>query len=51
MYTLDCSYYNNSFDTLEELIQDIIYRGMDPSYNILKDNKKTGEKLEDFLVF
>jgi len=49
MYTLDCSYYEKSFETIDALIDDVMYSGMDPSYEILKDGKKTGEQLIDFL--
>jgi hypothetical protein len=32
MYSLDCSYYTAEFETLEELIEAVMYGGMDPSY-------------------
>lgn len=50
MWTLDCSYYNKSFSTLQELIDDVLSSGMDPNYEILRDGKKTGEQLWDFIV-
>jgi hypothetical protein len=50
MWTLDCSYYKKEFPTLQELIDDVMYSGMDPSYEILRDGKPTGEELQDFIV-
>jgi len=51
MYSLDCSYYKKEFTTLEDLIEDVMYSGMDPNYEITKDGEGTGEKLFDFLEF
>ena len=42
-YSLDCSYYNKKFITLDELLDDIVSSGMDPNYEITKNNKGTGE--------
>ena len=49
MYTLDCDYYTKSFQTLEELLNDIIDSGMDPNYTILRNNIPTGETAWDLL--
>jgi hypothetical protein len=51
MYSLDCSYYKAEFETLDELIEAVMVNGMDPSYEITKDGKGTGEILEDFIVY
>ncbi len=51
MYSLDCSYFKEEFNSLGELIDRVIYSGMDPSYEITKDGKGTGEILEDFIVY
>jgi hypothetical protein len=51
MYSLNCNYYGRKFNSLNELILDIINSGMDPNYEITKDGKLTGEKVVDFLVF
>ena len=32
MYSLDCSYYDKSFDTIQQLVDSVISSGMDPSY-------------------
>jgi len=50
MDSLNCSYFKEEFETLDELIDRVMYSGMDPSYEITKDSKGTGEYLEDFLV-
>jgi hypothetical protein len=34
MYSLDCSYYTAEFETLDELIEAVMYGGMDPSYEV-----------------
>lgn len=43
MYKLDCPYYTKEFQSLGELIQDILNSGMDPNYEILINGKPTGE--------
>jgi len=45
MYSLDCSYYTREFNSIDELIQDVMVSGMDPNYEITKDGKGTGEML------
>jgi hypothetical protein len=49
MYSLDCSYFKEEFDSIDELIESVMYRGMDPSYEITKDGVGIGEYLIDFL--
>ncbi len=51
MYSLDCSYYDRSFNSIEDLIADIIKSGMDPNYEIVRNGKKTGEFAIDLIVF
>ena len=50
-YSLDCSYYNKKFVTLNELLDDIASSGMDPNYEITKNNKGTGEQAIELIVF
>ena len=50
MYSLDCSYYDKSFNTIDELIQDIINSGMDPNYEITYNGKGTGEIAFDLII-
>lgn len=39
MWSLDCSYYTREFESLDELISDIVSSGMDPNYEITKNGK------------
>jgi hypothetical protein len=50
MYSLDCSYYTESFDTIDQLIDDVVSSGMDPNYEITRNGVKTGEDLFDLIV-
>ena len=50
MYSLKCNYYQKEFNTIDELIQDVILSGMDPNYEITKNGKGIGEELIDFVV-
>ena len=49
MYSLKCDYYKKSFDSLDELISDIISGGMDPKYEVTKDGSGIGENAIDFI--
>lgn len=51
MYSLDCPYYDKSFRTVGELIDDIISSGMDPNYVITKNGSSTGEMAVDLIQF
>ena len=50
MYSLDCSFYNESFETINQLIDDVVSSGMDPNYEITRNGVKTGEDLFDLIV-
>lgn len=50
MYSLNCSYYEKKFRTIEELIQDIIISGMDPNYEITKNGEGIGEIAYSFIM-
>ena len=50
-YSLDCQYYDKSFGSIQELIQDISLNGMDPNYEITRNGAPTGEIAADLLVF
>lgn len=50
-WSLKCKYYTREFDSLNELIQDIMVSGMDPNYMITRDGKSIGEKAIDHMVF
>jgi hypothetical protein len=51
MYSLDCSYYDRSFDTVDQLIDDVVSSGMDPSYEITHNGVGTGEDVIDLIQF
>ena len=48
-YGLTCNYYKDTFDSRQELLQEIIVSGMDPNYNITKDGIDTGECAWDLI--
>ena len=50
-YSLNCSYYNKEFDSIDELIDDIASSGMDPNYEITKNGKGIGEQAIELLPF
>ena len=51
MYSLDCSYYDKEFDSIDELIDDIASSGMDPNYEITRNGINTGELAIELLPF
>ena len=50
MYSLKCSYYEKSFKSLNELINDVINSGMDPNYEITFNGKGIGQELIEYLA-
>ena len=50
-YSLDCSYYNKKFESLDELLDDIASSGMDPNYEITCNGINTGELAIELLPF
>ena len=50
-YSLDCSYYDKEFDSIDELIDDIASSGMDTNYEITCNGKGTGEEAIDMIPF
>ena len=51
MYTLACSYYDKQFQTIDELLNDIMISMMDPNYEILHNGRPTGEQAIDLIQF
>ena len=51
MYGLDCNYYEKKFQTIDQLIADVMQSGMDPNYEITKDGVPTGEMAIDLIQF
>tara|TARA_R110000751_G_scaffold38104_1_gene91695 strand:+ start:248 stop:403 length:156 start_codon:yes stop_codon:yes gene_type:complete len=50
MYSLNCIYYTKEFKSINELIDDVIINGMDPSYEITFNNKETGEFINELII-
>ena len=48
-YTIDCKNYNKSFDTVNELVDDVIISGICPFHDIVKNGRITGEKIQDLI--
>ncbi len=51
MYSLDCPYFEKYFKTVNELISYIIEYGMDPNYEITKNDDGIGELAIDYISF
>ena len=51
MYSLNCSYYEKEFSTIDELLEDVVSSGMDPNYEITRGGKPTGELAIDLIQF
>ena len=51
MYSLDCDYYKKEFNTVDELIDDVMMSGMDPNYEITRNGKCTGEMVIDLITY
>tara|TARA_R110000868_G_scaffold362688_2_gene624936 strand:- start:733 stop:888 length:156 start_codon:yes stop_codon:yes gene_type:complete len=43
MYSLDCSYFEKEFKSIDDLLENILTSGMDPNYEITFNGKGTGE--------
>ena len=50
MYSLDCSYYSKTFDSVDDLVNDVIQSGMDPNYEITFNVKPTGEEVIELII-
>ena len=51
MYSLNCDYYDREFETIDELVDDVISSGMDPNYVIMYNGVGTGSMVIDFIQF
>jgi hypothetical protein len=51
IYGLKCSYYTKKFNSINELVNDVMITGMDPNYEITKNGKGIGETAFDFIQF
>ncbi len=50
MYSLDCSYYSKTFDSVDDLVNDVIQSGMDPNYEITRNGIPTGEEVIELII-
>jgi hypothetical protein len=50
MYSLDCSYYSKTFDSIDDLVNDVITSGMDPNYEITRNGIPTGEEVIELII-
>ena len=51
MYSLDCSFFSETFDSIDELINYVTISGSDPNYEITKNGNPTGEMAIDLIQF
>jgi len=51
MYSLNCDYYDREFETIDELVDDVISSGQDPNYVIMYNGVGTGSMVIDFIQF
>ena len=49
MYSLNCSYFDKEYDSVNELVNDVISSGMDPNYEITLNGHGTGETLFEIM--
>ena len=50
MYSLDCSYFDKEFSSIDALLEYCVENGMDPNYEITFNGKGTGEELFEIMV-
>jgi hypothetical protein len=50
MYSLDCSYYSKTFNSVDDLVNDVITSGMDPNYEITRNGIPTGEEVIELII-
>lgn len=48
-WSLDCSYFTESFQTLDALLRAVLERGTDPNHEILRNGQPTGETAWDLI--
>ena len=51
MYSLDCDYFDKEFDTMSELMDYVMYSGIDPNYEVTIDGEPSGELIINLLDF
>ena len=48
-WSLDCSYWGQKFQSLQQLLDAVMSSGMDPNYEILRNGRRTGETAWDLI--
>ena len=51
MYSLKCDYYKEEFNTIDELIDNVIMNGMDPNYEITFNGEGTSEYVSELIQY
>jgi hypothetical protein len=51
MYSLKCSYYKEEFNTIDELIDNVMMNGMDPNYEITFNGEGIGEYVSELIQY
>ena len=51
MYSLNCSYFTESFNYIDELVNYVMSSGMDPNYEITLNGVGTGEEVIELISF
>jgi hypothetical protein len=51
MYSLDCSYFDKQFKSINALVDYVMSSGMDPNYEITENGVGIGEEVIDYIVF
>jgi hypothetical protein len=51
MYSLNCDYFVEEFNSIEKLLYYVEQVGMDPNYEITRNGKCTGEYLSELISY
>ena len=51
MYSLNCIYFDKTFNSIDELIEHVLQHGMDPNYEITFNGESTHEQLIDLIQY
>tara|TARA_R110000868_G_scaffold374469_1_gene638965 strand:+ start:266 stop:448 length:183 start_codon:yes stop_codon:yes gene_type:complete len=51
VYGLKCSYYTKTFNSIMELVDDVVTSGMDPNVKITRNGKVTNERPIDLIQY
>jgi hypothetical protein len=49
MYSLKSNYYSREFNSINELVDDVIMSGMDPNCEITKNGEGIGESVMEYI--